>query len=504
MDIVVTVLGGNIMWVDFPIAGSFNVQISPEIDVQQTINWYAVLDNEGKKQAALVKFPGLKNILTFDGSNSPIRALFVFGGFLYAVEGANVYKLDTNFTTTLLGTIGTTTGLVSIDANNGSPNQIIFVDGNAGYIYDTGTGVFGQITGAGFPGQPLMVVFFNGYFIIPQGQSRSFFISALNDGTQWNALDFAVTQSRPGPLIGIGLVHQRLYLFKSDSVEVWYNSGSADFPFRRDNNMSFDFGCAATGSIAADFGYMFWIGADKSGPSSVMMVQGNGMPEVISTPAIDNVLHQLTTVSDCRSYIYKNEDGKLFYIVNFTTDDLTIVYNITHPQWFNLEVQVSSTVTNLAATKKRHYGDCHAFFNNTHYVGAYQGPILYGISFAYPDNDGLPIKCVRTLPYLYDQSYKSLQLKQFRAQFQTGIGNLTGAWTVPKAYLSISRDGGQTFGNQHPAPLGTIGQRGTRTVWRRLGLSLPDRSIVFRITVYDDVSPVVLTGAALEYEVLKQ
>jgi hypothetical protein len=338
----------------------------------------------------------------------------------------------------------------------------------------------------------------------------------LNDGTQWDALDFAVTQSRPGALIGCAVVNRRLFLFKQDSVEIWYNAGAADFPLRRDNNLLFNLGCAAAGSIAvADYGgrsenkgLMFWISADSSGASSIMMSNGYSI-QTVSNAAIDNLIRSLTDVSDARAYIYKSDDGKLFYICNFTTDDLTIVYQIpqeNHPEegWLELRMQTSPSQADLTGGPTRHLGDCHAYFNGKHYIGSYKTPTLYNMSSDYDDNAGEPIVCERVTRHLYDPGYRCLQIKSFEADFQTGIGNNDGDYRYPRAYLSISRDGGITYGNQHKASLGAVGDYGKRVLWRKLGLTLPNRSVVFKLQVYDIVKNVLLTGGAVNYVGLKK
>jgi hypothetical protein len=54
----------------------------------------------------------------------------------------------------------------------------------------------------------------------------------------------------------------------------------------------------------------------------------------------------------------------------------------------------------------------------------------------------------------------------------------------PQAKLSISRDGGQTFGQTWPAPIGRIGNTRNRTMWRRLGFA---RDSVVDLKVIDPV-----------------
>lgn len=488
------------MLVDFPLFGGFNRHDRVTFDAEDLINLYMRVDEHGKKGMCYVGTPGLSTGALVKAGTDPSRALYVpsFSDTnMYGAFGASIYKFTNTLVSTLLGTIGTTTGYVSFSANNGG--QICIVDGQLGYTYTPGSGVFAQITDAGFPASPLNVAFLDGYFVIPSGGARSFQISALNDGTKWDALDVAQIQAYPGVNVGVGVVNRRLYFFKTDSTEVWYNAGAADFPFRRDNNLIFNFGCAATGSIVSAFGYLFWLARDKNNALSVMMTRGQ-QPLQISTPAVDDLISTFTNPTDVTAYVYK-DDGHIFLVMNFTTDDYTLVYDVTtsekirEPFWFRMEVE--STI----GGKLRHWGNCHAYFQGNHYVGDYRSPTLYTFSQNYADNAGTPIKRERTPRHFFDKQYRRLQVKHYQLDLEAGVGAVSGIYADPKVYISISRDGGRTFGNRKTAYMGKIGARTTRAIWRRLGIG---RDYVIRDTIYASVSPICILGAAVEYEVLTQ
>jgi hypothetical protein len=83
----------------------------------------------------------------------------------------------------------------------------------------------------------------------------------------------------------------------------------------------------------------------------------------------------------------------------------------------------------------------------------------------------------------------SLQL-----EFAPGVGNQSGLGVDPQAYLTISRDGGKTFGQRWPAPIGKAGNYRTRTMWRRLAFG---RDVVIDVEVIDPVRR-DLVGASLK------
>lgn len=484
------------MWADLPIFGDLNKRQDVRFDPQDLINLFLIKDPEGKKQFAYLSVPGLRQDKVVRGGTSISRALYVFEEVMYGVFGSAVYSFDSLLSATLIGTIGTNVGPVSITANNGG--QIIFVDSQSGYIYTIADGSFTKITAEGFPLHPLNVAFLDGYFVIPSGESRQFGISALNNGFLWDALDIAQIQAYPGVNVGVGVVNRRLYFFKTDSTEVWYNVGASDFPFRRDNNLLFNFGCLTAASIVSDFGFLCWLARDKSGVGSVMMTTGQ-VPEKISDESIDDIIASFEAPEDMSAYIYK-ENGHIFYVMNWTTDDMTLFYDITMQKWGRMEMQQFLPVIGQPySAKTRHLGNCHAYFNGQHYLGNYKNPTIYSFSRAYPDNDGEPMRHIRTCRSFFDKSYKTIQANYVQLDLEMGLGDPVGVNQDPKVYLSISRDGGHTYGNEIGATLGRIGERRARAFWRKKGLS---REFVFRFAIYNNVSPIAILGASIDYEVL--
>lgn len=487
--------------------GSFNKYPDLDIDVEDTVNLFEIRDPKIKEQRALLSTPGLKFELNVSpGSTDPVRALFVFETMMYGVFGSNIYGFNSNLTPIFLGTIDSNAGGVSITNNNGG--QVIFVDGEAGYIYTPTTGVFAKITDPDFPAKPINVVYLDTYFAIPSGETQTFQLSANNDGTQWNAfLDEAQIQTYPGVNRGVGVVNERLFFFKDTSTEVWWNPGAADFPLRKDTNLNFNYGCLSEDSIDSQYGYLLWLSQDKSGPASVMMTTGY-VPQRVSTKAIESTIAKFTKPDDVIAYIYKDE-GRIFYVMNWTTDDYTLVLDVesaeldpNNPLWHRMEMLPKPPLEgNPNYSKTRHVGNCHAYFNNVHYVGSYKEPILYSFSRSYADNAGEPIRRIRTGKPFFDPRYRYQQINLQQIDIQPGLGTVDNIYDNPVALLSISRDGGQVFGNKQAGSIGRIGMTQTRCLWRKKGLA---RSYVPRLEISASIAPICIMGDMLDYEGLSQ
>lgn len=446
---------------DFPgIVGGFNQQFEPRIDRQRTFNMYKVLDRDGNKPRALLATPG-KRLETEIGVNR-VRQLFEHEDILYAVINDAVYRFDIAFTPTLLGNLNTTTGYVGVEANDrDSGAQIIFVDGVDGWIWDTGTSMFTQITDPDFLGAPRDVAYQDGYFIVVDGDTDQWQLSAINDGLDWPTEFVARANSRPDTLIGVAELHRRVFLFSTDSVEVWHDAGAASFPFRRDNSLLLEYGCAAVGSIAKGYERIIWLSQNTNGAGPVMMVTGT-RPIPISTTAIDIQLQSLSPLeaSEARAFIYK-QDGHIFYVLSFTSFNKTFCFDVTTAEWHERGT----------LAEDRDTAECHAFFNNTHYVGAFNEPKILEYSTAITTDEGVPRKYRRVTPPIYTEGYEKTRINRLDVKLLHGDATANGEGSDPEIRLAVSRDGGQTFGNVRSRKIGRLAQWLFRTRWHRLGTS---------------------------------
>ena len=479
----------------FPFVGGSNKEHSTIIDIQRTINWYVNVDQMGKKSPQLIAVPGIqtRNRLQVSPDALPVRGMLAYGNFMYIIAGDKFYRMDSAEVITEIDSFGTTIGYVSI-ATNGK--QVIFVDGQAGYVHPIGTTTLTPISSPNFPSEPLQVVYFGGRFAVCKGGSNKFFISALGDALTWNDENYAFKEASDDLFAGISTISNRLLLFGTQSIEFWIDAGDVTFPFRRDNNILPKFGCSATATIAqGGIGdgktALFFLGGDSNGVGSIMMTTG-GNPITISTEALDEEIQNYENVSDAWGYAYK-QDGHYFYMILFPTANKCWCYDasVGTPEmaWHEREM-IDNT---------RFVGQTHEFFSATgkHYVGDYRKATLYEMSKKFYMFDTENIRCTRICRYGSDGVTRR-QIREFSVDFQHGVGNNKNPGADPFAYLSISRDDGATFGSMRRAILGRMGRREVRTRWLGLGTY---RSFVFKVVAYANVARTV-AGAAIDMEVL--
>ena len=196
----------NIDAKDYDIVGSYDNQRVSTINAERTVNMFEYLDSQGKRPKSMLPTAGLVDtMLPFGAETGGARQTFVFLNAIYQVFGASVYRTTGttgNLVNTLIGTIGTSAGYVGIDANT---FQVIFVDGQAGYIWDTNASTFEPITDTGFPAAPVDVCYLDGFFVVAHGGTNEFQLSSYNQGMVWSGAQATFTADSTTDLLTLSI-----------------------------------------------------------------------------------------------------------------------------------------------------------------------------------------------------------------------------------------------------------------------------------------------------------
>jgi hypothetical protein len=467
-----------------PILGSAYVARSVNAADNRMINLFPELVPEGGKEPAfLQRAPGLRSLVTL--GVGPVRGLWTFGDYGYAVSGNTLYKIDDQWAATAKGTVAGTGPVSMVD--NGT--QLFIAAGATGYIYNANTDVFAQITDPDFPGATT-VGFLDGYFVFNEPNSQKFWVTALLDGTSVDPLDFASAEGSPDDLVSLIVDHREVWLFGQTSVEVWYNAGLPDFPLARIQGAFNEIGCAAPFSVAKLDNGVFWLGADARGKGIVYRSNGyNGTR--ISTHSVEWQIQQYSDISDATAYTYQ-QDGHSFYVLNFPSADTTWVYDVATQAWHQRAGWLNNNFT-------RHRGNNQMAFNGEIVIGDYLTGGLYAYDLTVYSEAGSVQKWLRSwraLPTGQNNLNRTTQ-HSLQLDCETGVGlDGVGQGVDPQVMLRWSDDGGHTWSNEHWKSMGRIGETGTRVFWRRLGMTLKLRDRVYEISGTDPVS-ITIVGAEL-------
>ena len=425
-----------------------------KISVAQT--WNMMISDDTLVDYAGYAFKlALTDAMTAQGRGDHTSAVF---NVMIVVINNGVFSINTQLIPTRVGSLETAQGEVYISENNAG--QIALSDGVHIYIYTPVNGAF-VIADINFI--PGFLSFQNSVFISPAIGTNNWRISANNDGLSWpDEPEFeGKLSTKPDtvqafvPMPGRGNMG---FLFGTSVIEQWVFTGAALFPYQRTSSFNIDYGCINPSSIAYQGNFIVWVGINEEAGPVIMYTTGGDIEEV-STDGIDYLLSTLTSPEDCSGFLIKI-DGHLFYQVTFKTDNISLILDMGSKKFF--------TVTD--ENMNYHIARKVVFFNNNYFFVSFNDGNLYEMgtqytNYTYIDVNVQQIPRIRRcspirLPSQRPLIFKSLEFTIEQGQNNNGLMNVA---------LSVSRDGGETFGNSVRIPMNPTGLRKSRMVFQRLG-----------------------------------
>lgn len=353
--------------------GPSNTVASRNADTQRLINFYPEsIDGGGtggSNRAYYRYTPGYEPYIQTVGS-APVRALFAENGRAFAVAGTFLYELFASQTAISRGVVVENGNPATICTNGSGGNQLFVVSGGHGYVFDLITNVLTEITDVDFEQPSVMGAFIDGYFLSLIGESARFQFSALEDGTDWNGLDFAEMSMSSNQLRALFVNHREVWLFGSKTTEIWYNTGDANTPFAPIGGVFIESGIHAPFSVAKLDNSIFWIGGDERGANVVWKADGY-TPTRVSSHAMETALNRMPSTSGAIGWSYQ-EEGHAFYVLYLPTGDTHWVYDVATHLWHERALWDPDRYAWVPDV-----GRCHAYGFNTHLVGDRQSGTIY-------------------------------------------------------------------------------------------------------------------------------
>lgn len=433
------------------------------------VNVYPRASTGGKYPFNLINTPGLAffcELPTF-----PVLGLHNNKGRVFAVTPSKMYEIFKDGTFKELGDVDLK-GRVSMEDNG---IQVVVVDGFKGFYYDANTKEVEQITHEAF--YPASTVTYqDGYFLFDRKGTGQFFISELLD-VDFDPLDFATAEGQPDNLVAILSDHREIFLFGEDTIEVWYNSGSSDFPFERNQGAFIEKGCGARYSVAKQNNTVYFIGSD------LMVYQMTGYTPVrISTHAVEKTLKDVD-LNDAFAYTYQDE-GHLFYVLTIPSRDITWCYDISTGAW---HIRQSYQFG-------RHQSNNAIFFDSKTLVGDFQNGRIYQMAGNFYTDDGEPVVRKFVLPTV-NNGREFLTIDSLEFDMGTGVGLIRDQGDDPELRVYFSKDSGKTYSESFKrGRIGKVGEYLTRAKVNRFGAA---RQFTFKVEISDPI-PIDIGGAWVE------
>ena len=448
-----------------------------KVTAEELVNWYLEANPQNAKfPYVLCPTPGLKLLTTV--GDGPHRGCTKLGEDLFCVSGTRLYVVHSDLSILEVGEIAGT-GNVRMAA---SDTQVIIATDEHFYC----------ATASSILDLPEMfmcgVAYQDGYGIAAQAGTNKFWISATDNLASWAGGDVMNADAKADCVTGLASAHRLVWVFKGETIEGWYNSGAAAFPFQRVESGFLEVGCMAPHSIAILGDQLFWVGHDHK----VYTAKGFS-PQEISTPGITAFIEARNSPQTALAWAY-TQAGHTFYVLTF--GDKTMVYDTSTGLWHYRKSQGIS----------RWRANSHEYIWRKHVVGDYENGKLYQLDLKTYADDGAEIRREATSAPIA-QGGSMLSMPELFVDMKMGVG-LDGLsdWGMPgfvqgsdpKLLLSWSDDGGETFGNELELSIGKIGERLKQARVNRLG-AFRERAI--RIAVSDPIEAIVI-GAYARMEVL--
>jgi hypothetical protein len=446
--------------------------------IDRAVNLFLVgMETPGKAPWIMVSIPGLIQRWDLGGE---IRGAIEVGSRAFVIAGATLYEVFSNYTSIARGTLATSGGVV--DMTYGL-SQVVMVDGDNGYVFTLSSDAFTRITDPDWPGSKT-VRFLDNYFLFVHPNTQQAFISAINDATNFDALDFASAESAPDNLVAQAVVNERWLQFGELTTETWRDFGGTDYPFERSQGTTMQVGCMAVYSVQEIDSSVFWIGRDRNGSGMVYRFVG-GAGVRISTAAVEQALQASTDIAAATSYAYQ-QDGKTFYAINAPGVASTWVYEIASQSWH----ERCDLDANGQFAQHRGLVHLHAF--GVHFVGDAAGKVYEYDGNTYTNaGDALVRERIsphEAIPGRVRQFFSAFYLDCITGEAPQGVD--------PMAELSWSNDSGATWSAPILRSIGKIGERFARVLWTRLGMS---RDRVWKLR-FSANAPFAIVDAAADAE----
>ena len=467
--------------VEFPIIGSRQVDRAWAVNKQRSVNFYVEAEGDGAAAVMTMK-PTSGTILLGTQGNGPARSDYVeFAGNCYVVSGGQLVKITTAWVMSSVGNLNTNVGNVSMIAGR---TYLMLVDGGDGYTWNGTT--FAVISDVDFPASPSYCGYLDGFFMVNDANSDEWQISASEDPTAWDGLDFSSADAHPDNITAIIASYRDIYMIGPKTSQVFFNSNNADFPFDIYSNGVLEWGIAAPFSLARIGGVLFLLGQGKDTSLSVLMVNGF-QAQKISDPDLAYTISRFSTVADAKGFAYTQAD-QTFYELTFPTEEVTFAYHVEQDMWHE------RTSYGLDRHRLQGYG----YFNGRHLVGDFaNGNTYYLDAETYTDN-GDPILRKRIATMLQREN-RQFEVNEFEIEFKRGVGiSGTAQGSDPEVMLRYSPDGGNTWSSELRQKLGKIGEYTRRAIWTQLGTM---DQFTPEISMSDPVETIIIR-ASMEVEVL--
>jgi hypothetical protein len=341
---------------------------------------------------------------------------------------------------------------------------------------------------------PLIPSSLHGHGIYPRQNTGQFYFSSINDFAEVNALDYYYLD---GIITASLEVNDEIWFICRDNIKIWYDTKNSDNLFEQRSNMIINYGSESPYTIKkASNNVVFMLARNEEGGRVVVEISNYTATIVSDEPLIEE-LRTYTRVDDAFADVIER-NGHLFYMITFPTANKTWVLDTSLPnkpwhQWCTtLDNELPSE---LPTVQGRFRGNCHVSVNGQNIFGDFITGKLFILSELSNLDYDKQIWRERTSQHLSDKNL-FISINWMQIDVQSGVARQETQKNNPTIMLTVSRDGGETWGNEMILSIGKTGKYKNRCKTPPLGTA---RVFTFKIRATDPVYNVIL-GAIADIE----
>ncbi len=330
-------------------------------EIERSINLMPQVVDSGtpKKTPTLDHTPGLKWRETL--GTGPVRGLYSEDGRAWAISGVQYYELFAHAPAILRGTVALDGNLTSTASNGVGGGQLLTLSGGKGFIYNLSADTVVAITDPDFPPNARQVAMLDGYFLV-LNDANEFFLSALEDGLTWDALDVNQRSQVADKWQAMLRNHKEIWLLGSETTNVYIDSGDIDIPFEPVSGVLIEQGILAPFSAQRLDNTFVWVGRNEAGQGVVYRANGY-TPERISTHGVEAFLATSRQLAKATAFTYQDA-GHSFYQLHVPDLDTSWTFDVATHLWHE---RAHWDLVQLKFVPHRATTHCLAF--GTHLVG---------------------------------------------------------------------------------------------------------------------------------------
>lgn len=312
--------------------------------------------------------------------------------------------------------------------------------------------------------------------------SRFGYSSPLNFG-ETTTLNFYTAEGSPDALVAVKKLQGKLYLFGTETIEPWVQTGSNDAPFRPQATSDIDRGAAARDTIEKLDNTLFFVGDDLA-PYRL-----SGLVPQMLTPDEPWVAELLKDEEPASLVATTLEFGAhKFYIIRSSVG--TFVYSLMRDTWVlwetkGLDVWEWAEIVRSSTKSFAISGNNARFAElSRDYEGDYK-------STATSIGTEIITEWTAHLPVLGDRR----KLVTVRVDGTKGRGSANNSFAAGEISMAMSKDGGRsiTTAGYRSRSTGAVGEYCARTIWRRNGRTKEPQVVLF----FRSNDPGAVTGVAV-------